>query len=80
MLLDWPPKSPDANPIENSWHEIKTAANRRQLRTAAELWNALQEAWQQKVFRDIWTQSGGQEAGTLGTEEPVKGFNFSSRY
>ena len=46
-LLDWPPKSPDANPIENLWHELKTAANRREPRTAAELWNALQEAWQQ---------------------------------
>ena len=46
-LLDWPPKSPDANPIEKLWHELKTAANRREPRTAAELWNALQEAWQQ---------------------------------
>ena len=46
-LLDWPPKSPDANPIESLWHELKTAANRREPRTAAELWNALQEAWQQ---------------------------------
>ena len=45
-LLEWPPKSPDANPIENLWHELKTAANRREARTAAELWNALQEAWQ----------------------------------
>ena len=46
-LLDWPPKSPDANSIENLWHELKTAANRRKPRTATELWNALQEAWQQ---------------------------------
>ena len=46
-LLDWPPKSPDVNPIENLWHELKTAANRREPRTAAELWNSLQEAWQQ---------------------------------
>ena len=46
-LLDWLPKSPVANPIENLWHELKTDANRREPRTAAELWNALQEAWQQ---------------------------------
>ena len=47
ILLDWLPNSPDANSIENLWRELKTAANRRELRTAAELWNALQEAWQQ---------------------------------
>ena len=35
--LDWPPKSPDANPIKKLWHEIKTAANHCQPRTAAEL-------------------------------------------
>ena len=46
-LLEWPPNLPDANPIENSSHELKTSANRREPRTAAELWNALQEAWQQ---------------------------------
>ncbi len=46
-LLDWPPNLPDANPIENLWHELKTAANRHEPRTAAELWNAPQEAWQQ---------------------------------
>ena len=34
----------------------------------------------QKVFRDVWTKSGGREAGTFGTEELVKGFNFPSRY
>ena len=36
-LLEWLPKSPDANPIENLWHEIKTASNLRQPRTSAEL-------------------------------------------
>ena len=46
-LLDWLPKSPDTNPIENLWREIKTATNCHQPRTAAELWNALHKAWQQ---------------------------------
>ena len=46
-LLESPPKSPDTNPIENLWHELKTAANLREPRTATELWKALQEAWQQ---------------------------------
>ena len=34
----------------------------------------------QKVFRDVWTQSEGREAGTVSTEELVKGFNFFSRF
>ena len=46
-LLEWPPKSPDANPIENLWRDMKTAANRFQPTTSDELWDALQEAWQQ---------------------------------
>ena len=33
-----------------------------------------------KVFHNVWMQSGGREAGTLGTEELVKNFNFPSHY
>lgn len=46
-VLDWPPKSPDANPIENLWRDVKTAANHLQPKTTEELWQALVEAWQQ---------------------------------
>ena len=63
-LLDWPPKSRDANPIENQWRNVKTAANRRQPRNANELWNAFclkrgsiyhprtSRTWK-KVFHDV---------------------------
>jgi transposase len=54
-LLEWPPKSPDANPIENLWRDLKTAANQRQPTTADELWNALLEAWQQILPASVQT-------------------------
>ena len=45
-VLDWPPNSPDANPIENLWRDVKTAANSHNPRTQEELWEAVSEAWQ----------------------------------
>ena len=86
-LLDCPPKSPDANPIENLWHELKTAANRREPRTAAD---SVQEAWQQIPAAHVRNLAERfprrsdairrARGGTLATEELVKGFNFPSRY
>ena len=89
-VLDWPPKSSDANPIENLWHEIKTAAivanQELQLssgmlykRHKSRLQLRVSRTWQ-KVFHNVWTQAGGREEGTLSTEELVKGFNFPSHY
>ena len=46
-VLDWPPKSPDANPIENLWQQLKTAINRKRPTTANELWEAAVQAWSQ---------------------------------
>ena len=45
-VLEWPPNSPDANPIENLWRDVKTAANRHHPRMQEELWEAVSEAWQ----------------------------------
>ena len=44
QLLDWPPKFPDANIIEQLWHEIERAANCRRPQNAEQLLNALVEA------------------------------------
>ena len=45
-VLDWPPRSPDANPIENLWHQLKTSVSAAQPKTSDELWAALQTAWE----------------------------------
>ena len=74
-LLDWPPKSPDANPIENLWHEIKTASNRSQPKTAAELWNALQETWQQ--IPAVCPELGRKYSTTFGCNQECEKWEHS---
>ena len=44
-VLEWPSRSPDANPIKHLWHWLKVKVNRLQPRTAADLWAAVQTAW-----------------------------------
>ena len=46
-VLDWPPQSPDLNPIENVWAHLKKKVARRPLpaRGMTELWEIVQREW-----------------------------------
>ena len=46
-VLPHPAQSPDINPIEHVWKQLKTRINRREVRpkTLDELWVAIQEEW-----------------------------------
>uniref|UniRef100_A0A3P8TPJ8 Tc1-like transposase DDE domain-containing protein n=1 Tax=Amphiprion percula TaxID=161767 RepID=A0A3P8TPJ8_AMPPE len=45
QVMEWPAKSPDLNPIENLWADIKNAVYEAKPRNAEELWNVVQLSW-----------------------------------
>ena len=53
-LMQWPPQSPDLNPIENYWAAIKMIlyANGKQYKNNDELWTALLDSFR-KVDRNL---------------------------
>lgn len=45
-LLEWPPQSPDLNPIENLWSILDRQVDKGEVTNKTKLFKALNEAWQ----------------------------------
>jgi hypothetical protein len=48
VILDWPSQSPDLNPMEHIWVELKKRIEKRknQHKNIQELWDMVQEEWE----------------------------------
>ena len=46
-VLDWPPQSPDLNPIEHLWIEIDNRLRHlpERISNKNDLWNKIQQVW-----------------------------------
>ncbi len=43
--MDWPPQSPDLNPMEQIWGELENTLDRYIVHSKERLWLELQKAW-----------------------------------
>jgi len=44
-VIPWPSQSPDLNPIENLWRDLKIAVFKHKVRNQKELWEIIQREW-----------------------------------
>lgn len=44
-VMEWPPQSPDLNPIENLWTDVKFTVSKAKPRNVQQLWEEVQSAW-----------------------------------
>ena len=52
-VMDWPPQSPDLNPIEHVWKTLGERSKDRNPETTEQLWKSLLEEWYKITRQDI---------------------------
>lgn len=45
-VLPWPSQSPDLNPIENLWKDLKDAVGAHKIKNNDEIWHIIQREWE----------------------------------
>ena len=60
-LIDWPPRAPDMNPIENMWSEVKRIMQETwpvlPPRSSDELWALVSDAWDEVASSKRYSRS-----------------------
>ncbi|KAI3374619.1 hypothetical protein L3Q82_021193 [Scortum barcoo] len=65
-ILDWPSQSPDLNPIEHLWRDLKMAVHQRSPSNLTELERICKEEWQRiPKSRTIWPAMEPADADTV---------------
>ncbi len=72
-VLEWPSQSPDLNPIENLWRELKVPVAKRQPRNLNDLERICKEKWGQNPSWDV-CKPGGQLQETSDLCDCQQGF------
>lgn len=44
-VLTWPAQSPDLNPIEHLWNDVKVKIGQTKFKNSNDLWAGIKEAW-----------------------------------
>lgn len=53
LITDWPPQSPDLNPIENLWDHVDRELSKLHCTSRAELWKSIKQIWEAIPLRLI---------------------------
>ena len=58
QMLEWPPQSPDMNPIEAIWDFLETEKNKRNSTNFVEQWNVRKDIWHNIPVRLLQSHTG----------------------
>jgi hypothetical protein len=76
-IADWPPNSPDLNPIENAWAWLKQQLYAQQYASLEAMWQAAQSIWASmplSMFQNLMNSIATRKAICLEREGAYTGY------